>query len=119
LTPSSTLILDGVCLEYGGAYAFTGKRDLAAVLRLAYRDTSLDAAAITNRPRIEAEGLSLLTYRSWDSFAYGDDLLVYDYSRKTIRPLPDVDSAQDYFEHNGFAPERDCPPGFAWGWNAQ
>ena len=117
LPARSTLILDGVCLEHGGAYAFTGKRDVAALLQMAYADPNLWATAITTTPRVEPGQLSVFTYRDWDSYPYGDTLLVYNDRQKEAHRLADLSAAQQYFQASGFVPERDCPPGFAWGWN--
>jgi hypothetical protein len=115
----SSLILDGVCLEHGGAYLFTGKRDVAAALALAYGEASPRATAITNPPRLAESGLRLFTFRSEDFFPYGPNLYVFDASRKSLQALPDAASARRYFQGRSLAPERDCPPGFAWGWTSR
>ena len=117
LPPGSTLILDGVCLERGGAYLFTGKRDLASALWMAYGDQSLNATVLSSSPQVDDQGLSILTYRSNDFYPYGEDLLIYNASYKKLYPLTNTNLAKQYFEENGFVPEQECPPGFAWGWN--
>lgn len=118
LPTESTLILDGVCLEHGGAYIFTGKRDLAATLIMSYRDQSIWATAITNPPKIGEERLSVFTFREADDFPYGEKLLIYNFEQKRLYPLTDAEIARRYFENANFDPSRDCPPGFAWGWNS-
>jgi hypothetical protein len=117
LPSGSTLILDGVCLERGGAYLFTGKRDLASALWMAYRDQSLNATILASSPQIGEHGLSILTYKSNDFYRYGEDLLIYNFSEKQLYALTNATIARQYFEHTGFVPEQQCPPGFAWGWN--
>lgn len=119
LPAQSTVILDGVCLEQGGAYIFTGKRDLGYRLRMAYPGQNLWATAISNTPRIEAAGLSVLSFRDYVFFPYGEDLFVYNFSQKRLYPLTDEESARLYFQQSNFVPERDCPAGFAWGLNSR
>jgi hypothetical protein len=117
LPSGSTLILDGVCLEHGGAYLFTGKRDLASSLWMAYGDKSVNATILSSSPQVGEEGLSILTYKSEDFYPYAEDLLIYNVSEKKLYGLSNVDMAIQYFEQSGFVPEQQCPPGFAWGWN--
>jgi hypothetical protein len=117
LPSGSTLILDGACLERGGAYLFTGKRDLASALWIAYRDQSLNATILSNSPEVEEEGLFIQTYKSNDFYPYREELLIYNVSQKKVYTLSNVNMAKKYFENSGFVPEQDCPPGFAWGWN--
>jgi hypothetical protein len=117
LPAGSTLILDGVCLEHGGAYIFTGHRDLAAVLQTIYHDDSIWATAITHTPQLGPGGLTILTQTDYADYAYGDKLLVYQYSQKKIYDLTDAEAARQYQAASQFVPERDCPPGFAWGVN--
>jgi hypothetical protein len=117
LPAGTTLILDGVCLEHGGAYIFTGKRDLAGVLIMAYRDRSLWATVISHSPKIEADGLTIETYGTV-SYPYSDRLLVYNITSQESARLTDAATTQRYFQSTAFKPERDCPAGFAWNWNA-
>lgn len=119
LPAGSTLILDGVCLERGGAYLFTGKRDLASALWVVYGDPSLQATVLSSSPQVGEQGLSILTYRSIDFYPYGEDLLIYNVPQKRLYPLTNTSTARQYFDSSGFVPEQDCPPGFAWGWNDQ
>lgn len=119
LPSGSTLVLDGVCLERGGAYLFTGKRDLASALWIAYGDPSLSATVLSSSPQVGEDGLSIVTYKSEVLYPYGEALLLYNFSEKKLYPLHNADAAHEYFERTGFVPERDCPPGFAWDWNDQ
>jgi len=119
LPAGSTLILDGVCLERGGAYLFTGKRDLTSALWMVYRDQSLQATILSSSPQIGEQGLSILTYKSVDLYPYSEDLMIYNFSEKKLHPLGSGSMARQYFESTGFVPEQACPPGFAWGWNDQ
>jgi hypothetical protein len=117
LSPGSTLILDGACLEYGGAYIFTGGRDIAGIVKMAYDDPSLHATAIVQNPKIEEQGISILTYRREIFYPYSEKLLVYNADQKRTYPLIDAGATRRYFQQSNFNPDRDCPPGFAWGWN--
>lgn len=119
LSSGSTLILDGVCLERGGAYLFTGKRDLTSALWIAYRDPGLNATVLSSSPQIADDGLSVLTYKRSDFYPYAGNLFIYNAAQKELHSLSDANAAREYFERTDFVPERDCPPGFAWGWNEQ
>jgi len=119
LPAGSTFILDGICLEQGGAYLFTGKRDLTSTLWMTFGDQSLNATVLSSSPQIGEQGLSILTYNNNDLYPYGKDLLIYNFAQKRLYPLTDANTARQYFESTDFVPEKDCPPGFAWGWNEQ
>ena len=60
LPSGSTLILDGFCIQQGGAYILNGRRDLAGIFSIAYQDQSLKAAASERSPEIGEDGLTLL-----------------------------------------------------------
>lgn len=115
--PESTLILDGECLEQGGAYVFTGGRDLAGLVGLLYQDRSLWATAIIERPEVTPEGVTVHTYRKESFYPFGPKLFAYHIPTATAYPLDDFRAAQHYFQESGFDPEQDCGPGFAWGGN--
>jgi hypothetical protein len=117
LPAASTFILDGVCLQQGGAYLFTGKRDLTASLWMVYGDPTLNATVLASSAQIGEEGLSIVTYNSKDTYSYGKDLLIYNFIQEKLYALTDADTARQYFRSTNFVPERNCPPGFAWGWN--
>jgi hypothetical protein len=119
LPVGSTLILDGVCLEKGGAYLFTGKRDLTSTLWMVYGDPSLQATVLASSAKIAENGLSVLTYNNTDVYPYGKNLLIYSATQEKLYSLMNADTARQYFQSTNFVPERDCPPGFAWGWNDQ
>jgi len=115
LPPQRILLLDGVCLERGGAYVFTGQRDLAGRLRIIYDDPSLWATAPSQPPVLEEDYLVVHTYET-DVYSYDDKLVVYDYRTGRVYPLSSREVAQQYYDTLGFNHERECPPGFAWGW---
>jgi hypothetical protein len=117
LPVGSTFVLDGVCLEKGGAYLFTGKRDLTSALWMVYGDPSLHATVLASSAKIAENGLSVATYNNNDIYPYGKNLLIYSFSQKKLYSLTDADAARQYFQSTNFVPERDCPPGFAWDWN--
>ena len=114
LSPGSAVIVDGVCLERGGAYVFTGHRDVRGVLTIRYGQESLRASAITKRPSLLAHGLSIHTFGRPDFFRYGEQLIIYNVARHRAYRLVSRESAERYFRFSQFQPERDCPPGFAW-----
>ena len=114
LTPGSTLIIDGVCLERGGAFIFTGHRDVTGVLTIRYGQLRLTGSAITNPPTLTDRGLFVYTFGAPDFFAYGRKLVIYDAAGRRAHRLVDRKSAEDYFEGSDFRPDTDCPPGFSW-----
>jgi hypothetical protein len=61
--------------------------------------------------------MRVVNYGSGEFFAYSERLFIYNFSTKALQSLPDAASARRYVEGRSFAPERDCAPGFAWGWN--
>jgi hypothetical protein len=84
---------------------------------MAYGDTSLQATVLANSAQIGDNGISIVTYNNNDTYPYGKDLLIYNYVQKKLYSLADVTTARQYFQSTHFIPEKDCPPGFAWGWN--
>jgi hypothetical protein len=117
LPAGTTLVLDGVCLEQGGAYVFTGHRDIGPALQSLYDDDSLWATAVTHAPQITEEGLTLLTHTDYTTYPYSARLLVYQASQQQVYSLNDRAAAEAWQAASGFLPEADCPPGFAWGRN--
>ena len=118
LAPGSAVIVDGACLEHGGAYLFTGGRDVAAVLAIAYGDPSLQGTAVIEPARVGPDGLAISTFRRERTYPYGENLLIYNAAQRQVYRLTDAAVARGYFQRSGFDPVGDCPPGFAWGWNA-
>jgi hypothetical protein len=113
----STFILDGLCFQQGGAYLFTGKRDLTSALSITYEDPNLNATVLSSSAKIGEQGLSITTYNLQTTYPYGEDLLIYNFGHQKLYSLVDADTARQYFKNTDFIPEKDCPPGFAWGWN--
>jgi hypothetical protein len=114
LRRGSAVIVDGVCLERGGAYVFTGKRDVTGVLRVRYDAPMLRGGALGDRPDLQREALELPTRKAALRFPYGADLIVYNAARRRAHRLPSRRAAVAYFESSGFSPRDDCPAGFAW-----
>jgi hypothetical protein len=113
LAHGSVVILDGVCLERGGAYIFTGHRDVSGVLTTRYGE-SLRGSAITKPPTITERGLSVHTFGAPEFFPYGKRLIVYDATARRSFRLVDRKQAERYFTRSEFRPEDDCLPGFGW-----
>jgi hypothetical protein len=114
ISPGSTVLLDGVCFERGGAYVFTGHRDVTGALSISYGGQSLTGSAITNPVKITKSGLTLRTVGAPIFVPYRKDLIVYDVPRRRARRLLDQQGAEQYFERSGFDPGEDCLPGFSW-----
>jgi hypothetical protein len=118
LPAGSAVILDGACLEHGGAYVFTGGRDVAGIMAIVYHDRSLRATSIDQDARVAESGVLISTYRRETIYPYGERLFLYNVEQKKVYRLINAAAARAYFRGSTFRPERDCPPGFAWGWNA-
>ena len=114
LPAGATVVIDGVCLERGGAYVFTGKRDVTGVLQVRYTAPGVRGSAITNPPRIGEQGIMVFTLREPDLLRYRPALIVYDASRRRAYRLRSRRQALAYFRGSNFSPRRDCLPGFAW-----
>jgi hypothetical protein len=113
------VLLDGVCLEHRGAYLFTGERDLESVLSIFYPHQDFEARALSHKPKPEADGLIVHTHRERTLFPYGETLLIYNHEQGAVYPIRSAQEVDAYFARHPFDPDRDCPLGFAWGWNAQ
>jgi hypothetical protein len=120
LPASSTVVLDGVCPEIGPAVVFADQWDLRGALALAYHDQSIAADAATEGLRVGSRRLELemtfLGARSTRTYAYGPQLFVYDFPRRTLHVLRDRSAAAGYVSER---PSFNCPPqrSFAWGFD--
>lgn len=117
--PSNTIVLlDQICPEIGPGIIFLGHYDLAGALRTKYRDTSIEAAVMTDDVDAARSGVVIGT--TWVSvterlvYPYARGLVVYDWRRDSLTRLPDQDAARDYLRRT---PRIACPPprSFAWG----
>src|SRR5690606_29547623 len=112
LPSGSTLILDGVCPYRGPAIVFESNWDLAGLLMVHYRDTSLQADVASANLAVEEDGLQTVLYSAIHSrYPYGDGLMIYHAGLDEAYPLPNVEAARHYFEV--VRPELSCPPGEA------
>lgn len=114
----STLLLDQICPEIGPGIIFLGHYDLAGALRTKYRDTTIEAAVMTDDVNAASSGVVIGT--TWVGvterrvYPYERGLLVYDWRRDSLTRLPDQDAARNYLSET---PRIVCPPprSFAWG----
>lgn len=117
LPRGSTLILDGLCLQEGGAYILNGSRDLGGALAIAYHDPDFNGGASERRPQITDQGLTYWINAKYRFFPYGDKLFIYNFQNKHTTLITDAETARRYYQDSSFFPDRDCSPGFAWGIN--
>ena len=115
LPRGGALILDGVCLEKGGAWVLTGARDLPGLLDLRYGAEQLRAATISRPVVVDPGGIHVKAFNSVAFFRYENGLVVYNYRRRSTYRLRNQGDAEHYFASRQFRPERDCPTVFAWG----
>jgi hypothetical protein len=106
LAPGTTLILDGVCPYIGPAIVFESSWDLAGALRVAYRDRSLRADVIAGNVRIGEDGVWTQLYGTSYFYPYGNNLLLFEHSGKTVRRLTNARLARTYISEH-----RSCPEG--------
>jgi hypothetical protein len=114
LPAGSAVLIDGVCLERGGAYVFTGARDVRGLLWSLYRRRNLEGTAVSQRPTVTATGIEVPTFSRTVVLPYGEHLVVYNGATGAITRLPDERSARDYFARPESGANLRCPPGFAW-----
>ena len=114
----TTVLLDRICPEIGPGIIFLGHYDLEGALRTAYRNTTINAAVMTDditaRRSALVIGTTWLGVRDARSYPYGQRVLVYDWRRAAITRLPDAEAARRYLAQ---VPRISCPPrrGFVWG----
>jgi len=101
-------ILDGVCPYIGPAIVFESNWDLAGALRIIYRDRTLRADVTTGDLSIGEDGLRTQLYGKSYFHPYGDKLLLYDYTKRSLRRLTDAGNARSHL----FERVR-CPAGAA------
>jgi hypothetical protein len=115
LSPNSTLILDGVCPFIGPAAVFISSWDLAGALITYYHDPTLQADVVTPDLQIE-EGRLIKLYHGKisGSYPYDEKVILYNFERKMIYQLANVEMARAYFrKFNPYYNSR-CAQGFSW-----
>jgi hypothetical protein len=108
--PRILLMLGGVCSYNGPAVIFESDWDLAGALRLHYGDRTVRADVL--RPgfyRVTPSGITTFLYGEQDDDAFGPQMVLYDYRRKTSHVLLDADTAERIFREQ--PPDVVCPPG--------
>ena len=106
----TTFILDGVCPYSGPVVVFETDWDLRGALQSMHGDKTILADVVGPYMRATAEGLVTSLYGYETSYPYTEQMIVYDFERKTTHPLPDLDAACEYFTTISEGPAR-CPRG--------
>jgi len=108
LESGTDFILDGVCPYIGPAIVFESNWDLAGALRIIYRDRTLRADIATGDLSIGEDGLRTHLFLTSYFHPYGDNLLLFDDSKRIVHRLTDASIARRYLS------ERvSCPAGAA------
>jgi hypothetical protein len=115
LPHGGALILDGVCLQRGGAWVLTGARDLTGLLRLRPGREEIRAAAISRPVLVDSEGIHIKAFNDVAFFPYDENLRVYNYRRRATYRLRRQADAEAYLRSRQFRAEQECPTVFAWG----
>jgi hypothetical protein len=110
LPPNTTLLIDGVCPYIGPGIVFEGPGDMGGALQLLFRDPTLQGDVVTQRMEIETEGIRTKLYYLLRFYPYRPKLKVYNLRSKAVINIPDLTSAQEYFEGMGMA-HTTCPVG--------
>ncbi len=96
--PSHTvLILDGVCPYIGPGIVFECYWDTGGALKMLYHDPTLEGDVITRKLKVEDQGLVTRIYGWERRYPYGRGLILYNFARKTVHELSDVETARHYF----------------------
>ncbi|MBD2021342.1 hypothetical protein H6F43_14270 [Leptolyngbya sp. FACHB-36] len=111
LPANSTVILDGVCPYKGPGVVFESNWDLAAALRIQYRDRSISADVVTPSLTVEDDGLAIEIYDNVSKYPYSDNLFVYHFGQGKIHRLTNTQMAQHYFETVNPNYDSSCPAG--------
>ena len=111
LPTRSTLILDGVCPYIGSGIVFEGEWDLAGALQLVYDDPTLRADVVTPKLRVHEDGITTSMYGTTRRYRYGNDLLLYDFRRKSLQGLTDAETTRRYFDAVKSTNGESCPQG--------
>lgn len=109
IDPGTDFILHGVCPYIGPAIVFESNWDLAGAIKIIYRDRTLGADVTTGDFTIGQDGLRTQLYSKSYFHPYGDKLLLFDHSSRTVHRLTNADQAQRYLS------ERPTCPGGAEG----
>jgi hypothetical protein len=108
---NATVVLDGTCPEIGPGVVFAAPDDLGAALRTHYHDPTIRGPVATALMAAESRGLVISTVLFGTIrphfYPYGPRLLVYDWPRRSIIPLPDAAAARRYL---ATTPRLSCPP---------
>ena len=108
MQPGTTFILHEVCPYIGPAIVFESSWDLAGALQILYRDRSLRADVIAGDFSIGGDALSTQLYGKSYFYPYGDNLLLFDHSTKTVHRLTSAAVTRMYLSER-----TTCPPSAA------
>lgn len=117
LPARTQLVLDGICLDNGTAFTFTGARDFGSRLQLEYGDRTLWGSVIRYPPVLQRDQMLIYTFGP-QPFPYSSHLLVFDYSLRRTVTLETRNAAQKYFRSSEFHPTACASPewGLERGW---
>lgn len=105
LPPNSIVILDGICPYHGPAVVFETNWDTAGALTLALGQR-VSADVVSSRMTVTNRGLATSIYSQPSSYAYGQNLYVYDVAHRLLVRLPNADTSVNYFRKRS---QRNCP----------
>lgn len=108
LAAGSTVLLGGVCPYAGPAPIFESPFDLAGALQIAHGDPSIRADIVTDRMAVEPEAVFTSIYGVGFWYAYEENLLLYDASRRRSAALPNESAARRELD---LVENQACPEG--------
>ena len=106
----TTFILDGVCPYSGPAVVFESDWDLRGALQIMHGDKTILADVVGPYMRSTVDGLTTSMYGYETFYPYGENMIVYDFERKTTHRLSDREAACEYFGTISRGPAG-CPRG--------
>jgi hypothetical protein len=107
----TTLILDGVCPYIGPAPVFETNWDLAFALTIYYGHPDINANIVSRRLTVGPNGLIARLILGPVIHPF-NRLYVYHFGRKETYPLPDEQTAKNYFDNISTDRMSRCPPDF-------
>lgn len=113
LPSDATVLLGGTCPYVGPAIVFESDWDLEGALRILYRDPTLRADVVTDRLRVEGDGITSRIYGSLRRrYGYGPRLLLFEYPGGRVVPIESEAAARSVLDADRTPALPRCPQGY-------
>ncbi len=112
LPRGSTIIVDGVCPYVGPASVFESQWDLRGALETMYHDPTVHADIVTPRLYVTDKAIMTKIYTFPAPYPY-KNLFIYNYKNNQTYPIPNAETAREYFQEYNPDLTSGCPTGRA------